>query len=105
MADVLCLLFALLATASSANLTPRSYVVKTTTCNGEKYVYEELAGYGYLPSNGRDKFGDTLGGIGSSIAVDSSSWTKDGDTYKGTLYALPDRGWWVRKLDDAFSAT
>lgn len=37
--------------------------VKTTKCNGKQYVYEELAGYGCLPSNGRDKTGDTLGGI------------------------------------------
>lgn len=69
--------------------------VNTTTCNGKKYVYEELAGYGYLPSNGRDKAGDTLGGLGSSIAMDKKSWRKVGKSYKGLLYALPDRGWYV----------
>jgi hypothetical protein len=68
--------------------------VNTTTCNGRTYVYEELAGYGYLPSNARDKYGDTLGGLGSSIAVDRSSWKKkSGSSYTAILYALPDRGW------------
>ena len=70
-----------------------SAAVNVTTCNGKKYVYEELAGYGYLPSNGRDKTGDTLGGIGSSIAMDKNSWKKEGKSYKGLVYALPDRGW------------
>ncbi|KAF2803793.1 uncharacterized protein BDZ99DRAFT_426605 [Mytilinidion resinicola] len=74
-------------------------VVAQTTCNGKKYTYKELAGYGFLPSDSRDKTGDTIGGIGSSIALDLSSWKKingshgKGDTYEGILYALPDRGW------------
>ncbi|SMR50780.1 unnamed protein product [Zymoseptoria tritici ST99CH_1E4] len=67
--------------------------VNTTTCNGQTYVYEELAGYGFIPGNARDKFGDTIGGIGSSIAIDRLSWVKVGKTYKGLLYSLPDRGW------------
>jgi hypothetical protein len=74
----------------------RAAAVYTTTCNGMTYVYEELAGYGFLPSNARDKYGDTLGGIGSSIAMDKSSWKKVGKNYQGILYALPDRGWNVR---------
>lgn len=78
---------------SRSNLFSRASTVKTTQCNGKSYVYEELAGYGYIPSNARDKYGDTIGGIGSSIAMDSSSWQKNGDSYTGTLYALPDRGW------------
>ena len=79
--------------ASAAPNVRRATAVNTTTCNGKTYVYEELAGYGFLPSNARDKYGDTLGGIGSSIAVDKSSWKKSGSSYTGTLYALPDRGW------------
>lgn len=45
-------------------------VVSSTNCNGKNYVYEELAGYGFVEDNARDRFGDTIGGIGSSIAVD-----------------------------------
>lgn len=69
--------------------------VNSTTCNGQFYAYTELAGYGFISSNARDKYGDTIGGIGSAIALDQSSWTRsaDGLTYQGLLWALPDRGW------------
>lgn len=40
--------------------------VNSTTCNGKSYSYNELAGYGVIPSDARDKFGDTIGGIGSA---------------------------------------
>jgi hypothetical protein len=72
--------------------------VNVTTCNGKKYVYEELAGYGKLPANFRDKYGDTLGGIGSAIALDKKKIKfkknkgKKG-SYEGVIYGLPDRGW------------
>lgn len=69
-------------------------VVNTTTCNGQTYIYEELAGFGFIPSNARDSHGDTLGGFGSSIAIDSASWKRlPNGSYTGTLWALPDRGW------------
>lgn len=65
-----------------------------TTCNGQTFVYQELAGYGKLASDARDKFGDTIGGIGSAIALDKKSWKKLGKKgYTGILYGLPDRGW------------
>jgi hypothetical protein len=69
--------------------------VNVTTCNGKKYVYEELAGFGKLPGNARDKYGDTLGGFGSSIALDrkSVSYKKSKSAYEGIVYGLPDRGW------------
>lgn len=69
--------------------------VNSTTCNGQFYAYTELAGYGFISGNARDKYGDTIGGVGSAIALDQSSWTRsvDGLTYQGLLWALPDRGW------------
>jgi hypothetical protein len=69
--------------------------VNVTTCNGKKYVYEELAGYGKLPGSFRDKYGDTLGGIGSAIALDqkSAKYKKSKGAYEGIIYGLPDRGW------------
>lgn len=70
-----------------------SSVVNQTTCNGKTYTYESFAGYGFVPSNARDRFGDTLGGYGSSIAIDKNSWRRWGNTYTGILYGLPDRGW------------
>lgn len=81
---------ALFATAATAT----DNVVNKTTCAGTTYKYTGLAGYGLIPSNATDKYGDTIGGIGSSIAIEQSSWQKSGqDDYHGTVYALPDRGW------------
>lgn len=70
-------------------------VVNQTTCDGRDYIYRGLAGYGLIPSNARDKFGDTIGGFGSSIALDRKAWkkTKSG-SYEGILWGLPDRGWY-----------
>lgn len=70
--------------------------VNETTCNGKTYIYEELAGWGTIPSDARDRFGDTIGGIGSAIAVDKRSWKKKSgkkEGYEGVIYGLPDRGW------------
>lgn len=80
----------------SAKPIENSPVVNKTTCNGNTYIYEELAGWGLLASDARDKFGDTIGGIGSSIALDKKSWKKKegkSEGYTGIIYGLPDRGW------------
>lgn len=80
-----------------AKPTPSSTApVNVTTCNGKTYTYSALAGYGKLASDARDKFGDTIGGIGSAIALDKKSWkSKKGkkEAYTGIVYGLPDRGW------------
>jgi hypothetical protein len=53
---------------TSASAAPPGYgggstssTVNTTTCNGKTYVYQELAGYGFIPSDATDKYGDTIG--------------------------------------------
>ncbi|KAK6382373.1 hypothetical protein LTS17_004260 [Exophiala oligosperma] len=89
------LLSTLAAGLAFASPTPGfNNAVNTTTCNGQTYVYQQFAGYGFVPSDARDKFGDTAGGFGSSAVIDPDSWTvnKDG-AYSGILWALPDRGW------------
>lgn len=89
---LLSTLFASLAWATPT--PPANTAVNTTTCNGQTYIYEALAGYGFTPSNSRDKFGDTAGGIGSSAAIDQTSWKVDASgVYTGVVWALPDRGW------------
>ncbi|KAJ5119790.1 secreted protein [Penicillium atrosanguineum] len=77
-----------LAVAASA-----AHVVNQTTCAGTTYKYTGLAGYGFIPANATDKYGDTIGGIGSSVAIDQSSWHKKNGAYHGTAWAIPDRGW------------
>jgi hypothetical protein len=74
--------------------TVQGTVVNQTTCNGKQYTYQELAGYGLIAGNARDEFGDTIGGIGSAIALDRYQWKKlRNGSYTGILWALPDRGW------------
>lgn len=81
----------LLAAVAAAS----DHIVNQTTCGGTTYQYTGLQGYGFIPSNATDKYGDTIGGIGSSIAIEKSSWRKTShDVYSGTLYAIPDRGWY-----------
>lgn len=61
---------------------------------GQTYTNKGLVGVVRVPSNAVDKFGDTLGGFGSGMAMDIEAWHKKGDgSYGGTLYMLPDRGW------------
>ena len=87
---------ATLGSVSASVLQPRqstTTVVNQTTCNGKQYTYQGLAGYGFVPSNATDKQGDTIGGIGSSIAFDRNTWHKTPTGYSGIVYALPDRGW------------
>ena len=91
MPSILGYLPAVLAAASSVvNAAPatKSSPVNTTVCNGQTYVYEELAGYGYLASDFRDRFGDSVS-LGSSIAIDKSTWSQKGNVYEGVMYALP----------------
>jgi hypothetical protein len=64
--------------------------VYSTNCNGKPYVYNELAGYGFVPGNAVDKYGDTIS-IGSSISI--TEWSKKNGVFSGTLWGLPDRGW------------
>jgi hypothetical protein len=75
------------------NYAPAQPAVNVTTCNGKTYTYEGLAGYGKLVSNVTDRFGDTIGGFGSAIALDKKSWKYIKGSYQGVVYGLPDRGW------------
>lgn len=89
---------------SPRTTTEPTTFVNQTTCNGKTYTYRELAGFGFVPSRFRDKYGDTVS-LGSSIAIERKSWEKkeravlSGETrtsevfYRGTLWTLPDRGW------------
>ncbi|MDO3433024.1 esterase-like activity of phytase family protein [Rhizobium sp. CBN3] len=60
--------------------------------NSASFVNKGLVGVGRIPANQRDKFGETFGS-GSGMANDPAAWSRDGASYKGTLYLLPDRGY------------
>ncbi|KAJ5553654.1 hypothetical protein N7494_003032 [Penicillium frequentans] len=68
--------------------------ISETTCSGQRYSYYGLAAYGSVSSSATDQYGDTLGGFGSAISFDQSSWSKAQDgSYNGMIWAMPDRGW------------
>jgi hypothetical protein len=58
---------------------------------GTTYVDQGLAAAGSLPAGTVDFLGDTLGSF-SSLAIEPGSWKREGDTYTGVLWTLPDRG-------------
>lgn len=56
--------------------------------------HQGIVGFGLIPSNFTDSTGDTLGGIGSAIALKRGTWrpSRDG-TFAGTVLVQPDRGY------------
>ncbi|HEY4092098.1 MAG TPA: esterase-like activity of phytase family protein [Luteibacter sp.] len=65
---------------------PRSVEVGGTT-----YVDRGLVAAGSLPAGTIDFLGDTLGSF-SSLMIEPGTWKREGDTYTGVLWTLPDRG-------------
>src|SRR5258708_29939051 len=78
---------------------PPVFAAETVTIGNLVFVNKALVGVGRLPSDLRDKFGETFGS-GSAIAVDSRSWVRTPTGYQGTLYMLPDRGYNVGGTTD-----
>ncbi|MCJ2045062.1 esterase-like activity of phytase family protein [Methylobacterium sp. J-078] len=60
--------------------------------NGTTAVNQGLQGVGRLSANTRDFLGDSLGSF-SSLSIDLATWRRSGESYSGTLYTLPDRGY------------
>src|SRR5689334_489604 len=79
--------------AAFAAHTAMAGEVQSVTIDGAAFVNKGLVGVGRVPADAKDKLGDTLGGIGSGMVADVSSWKRDGDKYSGVFYMLPDRGW------------
>ncbi|TGP90222.1 MULTISPECIES: esterase-like activity of phytase family protein [unclassified Mesorhizobium] len=67
--------------------------------DGVAYINKGLVGVGRIPADQRGKFGETFGS-GSGMAIDTSGWTHDAGTYKGSLWLLPDRGYNVAGTTD-----
>ncbi|KAK0727593.1 esterase-like activity of phytase-domain-containing protein [Lasiosphaeria miniovina] len=86
----LCLTAVAYASAALAKCVPVPPASPPVDCNGKTYTYNSLAGFGAIPSDARDQFGDTIS-TGSSLSI--KNWKKDGKKYTGTMYGLPDRGW------------
>ncbi|UCI22259.1 esterase-like activity of phytase family protein [Mesorhizobium sp. B2-1-8] len=67
--------------------------------DGMAYINKGLVGVGRMPADQRDKFGETFGSA-SGMAIDTSGWTHEAGTYKGSLWLLPDRGYNVGGTTD-----
>src|SRR5438552_11079782 len=72
-------------------LAPAARGAETVLIGDLVFVNKALVGVGRLPSDLRDKFGETFGS-GSAIALDAKSWMRTPAGYQGTFYMLPDRG-------------
>jgi len=64
---------------------------RTVDVGGTTYVDRGLVAAGVLPAGTVDFLGDTLGSF-SSLSIEPGTWKREGDTYTGVLWTLPDRG-------------
>jgi hypothetical protein len=63
-------------------------------------VNKGLVAFGVIPSNATDSFGETLGGLGSAIAIKRGTFKKSGTSFSGTLRTQADRGYNVVQTID-----
>src|SRR3989441_6073521 len=89
----------LLAFIASLAPAPTPRGAETVIIGDLTFINKALVGVGRLPSDLRDKFGETFGS-GSAIAVDPKSWVRTPAGYQGTFYILPDRGYNVAGTSD-----
>ncbi|KAK0493541.1 esterase-like activity of phytase-domain-containing protein [Armillaria luteobubalina] len=61
--------------------------------NGQTYINKGIVAFGRIPSDAVESTGDTLGGIGSAMAIKYATWKDIGNgSFSGTLVMHPDRG-------------
>lgn len=66
--------------------------VNSLSVSGGTLVNQGLVGVGRIAASQRDKYGETFGSM-SGLTFDAKAWRRVGDSYTGTLYSLPDRGY------------
>src|SRR5215475_3653371 len=91
---------AVLAAAALLPAAPHAaWAESSVTLGGVTLVNHGLVGDGRIDAALRDKFGETFGS-GSGMAIDPKSWTRDGASWRGTIWLLPDRGYNVKGTID-----
>jgi hypothetical protein len=83
----------LLSAAAVAIFSAMPAAAQSVVFKGSTFTNDGLVGVARVPSNARDKYGETLGGWGSAMAFVPGSWKMKNGTYTGNLVAVPDRGW------------
>lgn len=62
--------------------------------NGQTYINKGIVAFGRIPSDAIESTGDTLGGLGSAMAIKYGTWKDIGNgSFSGTLVVHPDRGY------------
>ncbi|EJD01313.1 uncharacterized protein FOMMEDRAFT_30029 [Fomitiporia mediterranea MF3/22] len=81
------------ASPLSTPTAPRAAPPDQAVLNGTTFVNKGLVAFGLIPSNFTESTGDTLGGIGSGIALKRGTFQKlSNSTFSGTFIVQPDRG-------------
>ena len=65
---------------------------QSVSFQGDTFTNHGLVGVGRIAASTRDSFGETFGSF-SAFYLDQASWGRSGNTYSGTLYTQPDRGY------------
>ncbi|MCO6414731.1 esterase-like activity of phytase family protein [Siccirubricoccus sp. KC 17139] len=78
--------------AASLSLLAGAAAAQPVVIGSATFENQGLVGVGRAPATARDLFGDTLS-FGSGLVMDLSTWRRNGDSYSGVLFGLPDRGW------------
>jgi hypothetical protein len=86
-------------TLLAAVVPVQALAADVVTVGGHAFVNKGLVGVGRLPSDLRDKFGETVGS-GSGLTADPTAWTRGPGGYRGVFYMLPDRGYNVTGTTD-----
>lgn len=82
---------AVLASLSLVAASPLARRDTSVAFQGKTYVNKGLVGFGRISSELRDSFGETLGGLGSAIALESFDTDADGKA-SFSILMQPDRG-------------
>ncbi|KAF9446969.1 hypothetical protein P691DRAFT_732245, partial [Macrolepiota fuliginosa MF-IS2] len=72
--------------------SPVATEVNRAMIDGVTFINKGIVAFGLIPSDFKESTGDTLGGIGSAIALKPNSWKAEGGRFSGTLFVHPDRG-------------
>ncbi len=86
--------FCLTGTALALPFLAEPAMANSVSFEGSTFTNQGLVGVARVPSNARDKYGETLGGWGSAMTFVPGSWKENkAGVYSGNLVAVPDRGW------------
>ncbi|KXN82128.1 hypothetical protein AN958_03182 [Leucoagaricus sp. SymC.cos] len=74
--------------------TEETATVNEVTLDGVTYINKGIVAFGLIPSDFKESTGDTIGGIGSAIALKPGTWSVGASgQFNGTLIVHPDRGY------------